>query len=32
MRNYYVQGLQQFEFAEKYDCVWVQWVFSQLND
>lgn len=32
MRNYYVNGLQQFDFTEKYDCVWIQWVFSQLND
>ena len=32
MRHFYVKGLQQFDFEEKYDCVWVQWVFSQLND
>lgn len=32
MRNYYVKGLQQFAFEEKYDCVWIQWVFSQLSD
>ena len=32
MRHFYVKGLQQFEFEEKYDCIWVQWVFSHLND
>lgn len=32
MRHFYVNGLQQFDFQERYDCVWVQWVFSQLND
>jgi protein N-terminal methyltransferase len=32
MRNFYVDGLQKFDFSERYDCIWVQWVFSQLND
>ena len=32
MRHFYANGLQQFDFQERYDCVWVQWVFSQLND
>ena len=27
-----VKGLQELEFTEKYDCIWVQWVFSHLND
>jgi hypothetical protein len=32
MRHYYINGLQGFNFEQRYDCVWVQWVFSQLND
>lgn len=32
MRHFYVKGLQEFDFEEKYDCIWVQWVFSHLND
>jgi protein N-terminal methyltransferase len=32
MRHYWVKGLQEFEFGEKYNCIWVQWVFSQLSD
>ena len=32
VRHFYTLGLQEFVFEEKYDCVWVQWVFSHLND
>lgn len=32
MRHYFVKGLQEFAFEERYDCIWIQWVFSQLND
>ena len=32
MRHFYTKGLQKFDFEEKYDCIWVQWVLSQLND
>lgn len=30
--HFYTQGLQEFNFEEKYDCIWIQWVFSQLTD
>ena len=30
--HFYAKGLQEFEFEEKYDCIWIQWVFSQLTD
>ncbi len=32
VRNYYVSGIQDFTFQEKYDCIWVQWVSSQIVD
>ena len=32
VRSFWVKGLQEFEFTEKYDCIWVQWVLSHLND
>lgn len=32
VRHFMVKGLQELEFNEKYDCIWVQWVFSHLND
>jgi protein N-terminal methyltransferase len=32
VRHYFVKGLQELEFIESYDCIWVQWVFSHLND
>lgn len=30
--HFYRAGLQDFKFEEKYDCIWIQWVFSQLTD
>ncbi|MDR3548581.1 MAG: methyltransferase domain-containing protein [Candidatus Pacebacteria bacterium] len=32
MRNFFVSGLQDFAFAEKYDCIWIQWVLMNLTD
>lgn len=32
MRNFFVSGLQDFDFAEKYDCIWIQWVMLNLTD
>jgi protein N-terminal methyltransferase len=32
MKNFYVKGLQDFEFEHKYDCIWIQWVSSHLTD
>ncbi len=32
MRNFYVSGLQDFAFPEKYDCIWIQWVLLHLTD
>lgn len=32
VRNYFNVGAQNFESAEKYDVIWVQWVLSQLTD
>lgn len=32
MREYYVSGLQEFEFVHKYDCIWLQWVSNYLTD
>lgn len=32
MRNFYVSGLQDFKFQDKYDCIWVQWVLLHLTD
>ena len=32
MKEYYVSGLQDFEFRHKYDCIWIQWVSGQLVD
>lgn len=31
VRNFYRHGLQEFEFKHKYDCIWIQWVLSQLT-
>lgn len=30
--HFYAKGLQEFDFEEKYDCVWIQWVLSHLTD
>lgn len=30
--HFYAKGLQEFQFEEKYDCIWVQWVLSHLTD
>jgi len=30
--HFYAKGLQEFNFEEKYDCVWIQWVLSHLTD
>ena len=32
MKEFYAQGLQEFEFKHKYDCIWIQWVSSHLTD
>ena len=32
MKEFYVGGLQSFEFQHKYDCIWIQWVSGQLVD
>eukprot|EP00826_Nyctotherus_ovalis_P050516 TRINITY_DN6192_c0_g2_i1.p1 TRINITY_DN6192_c0_g2~~TRINITY_DN6192_c0_g2_i1.p1 ORF type:complete len:210 (+),score=44.93 TRINITY_DN6192_c0_g2_i1:186-815(+) len=32
MRNFYVSGLQDFEFPDKYNCIWVQWVLMHMPD
>jgi len=32
MRNYFVSGLQDFTFNEKYDCIWIQWVLTHITD
>ena len=32
IKNFYCQGLQEFEFERKYDCVWVQWCLCYLTD
>lgn len=32
VRNFYNVGAQDFEAAEKYDVIWIQWVLSQLTD
>lgn len=31
-RKFYCSGLQDFAFEETYDCIWVQWVLTHLND
>ena len=32
MRNFYVSGLQDFVFEDKYDCIWIQWIFTHITD
>lgn len=32
VEHFYACGLQEFNFEEKYDCVWIQWVLSHLTD
>lgn len=32
MKDFYVNGLQDFEFEKEYDCIWIQWVAGQLID
>ena len=32
IRHFYHKGLQEMEFEEKYDCVWIQWVIAYLPD
>lgn len=32
VRHFFVKGLQELEFSESYDCIWIQWVFSHLSD
>ena len=31
-RHFYEQGLQEFQFTEPYDCIWIQWVLCYLTD
>lgn len=32
MGHFYCNGLQDFEFEEKYDVIWIQWVIGHLHD
>lgn len=32
VRKFYCKGLQNFNFEHKYDCIWLQWVLTYLND
>ena len=32
VRRFYQEGLQEFEFETKYDCIWVQWCLMYLTD
>jgi protein N-terminal methyltransferase len=32
VRNFFLQGLQQFEPKDRYDCIWVQWCLCYLTD
>ena len=32
MRNFYVSGLQNFVFPEKYNCIWIQWTLMHIPD
>lgn len=32
VRKYYAVGMQDFQFEEHYDCVWVQWALCYLPD
>ena len=32
MRNFYVSGLQDFEFPDIYNCIWIQWVLMHIPD
>ena len=32
VRNFYMQGLQEFKFENKYDCIWIQWCLCYLID
>ena len=31
-RNYYHKGIQEFNYENRYDCVWIQWVLCYLTD
>ena len=30
--KYYQLGMEELEFEEKYDCIWIQWVIGYLTD
>lgn len=32
VRHFYCKGLQDFKFEHTYDCIWIQWVLTHLND
>lgn len=32
VRQFYQQGLQEFQFTFKYDCIWIQWCLCYLTD
>lgn len=31
-RNFYLKGLQEFQYEHKYDAIWIQWVLCYLTD
>ena len=32
VRKFYCQGLQEFQYERRYDCIWVQWCLMYLTD
>ena len=32
IRKFYLNGLQDFQYERKYDCIWVQWCLMYLTD
>ena len=31
-RNFYLEGLQEHQFRQKYDAIWIQWVLCYLTE
>ena len=31
-RNFYLKGLQEFDYEHRYDAIWIQWVLCYLTD
>jgi len=31
-RNFYLKGLQEFDYPTQYDAIWIQWVLCYLTD